>query len=72
MAQALVDHVTMECMGQSVNFAQINHIFMEVLGKFQFGSVGIDHVTMECMGQSVSFAQIDHITMECMGQWAGF
>jgi hypothetical protein len=74
MAQALVDSVTMECMGESTTFKAclVSHVVMEVLGFFQFGTIDIDHLTMEVIGDTAHFAFVDHVAMECMGQWAGF
>lgn len=76
MAQALVDHIAGEVLGQAASFQYcfVDRLAIEVLGKFQFGTIDIDHQASECLGQTplYSVTQITHVIGEVVGQWPGF
>jgi hypothetical protein len=73
MSCEYTDSIHMEVLGQMTAFKQalIDHMSMEVLGFFKWGSVDVDHLTMEVLGNLPSFAIMDHMTMEVLGQWDG-
>lgn len=74
MAQAFIESVKMEVLGQAsfMQMCNVDHIIMEVLGKFQWGTIDVDLVIMEVLGKNVEFANIQHVVMEVIGQWPGF
>lgn len=71
MSCEFTDSIVMEVLGQTASYANINHIVMEVLGKFQFGTIDIDHLSMEVIGETTNYAYMNHIVMEVIGQWDG-
>ncbi len=71
MSCEFTDSIVMEVLGKTVSFANIDHLTMEVLGKYQVGTIDINHMIMETLGKTASFANFDHVVMEVIGQWDG-
>lgn len=71
MSCEFTESIVMEVLGQTVGFANLDFIVMEVLGKFQFGTLDVQHIVMETLGQTEQFANVGHIIMEVIGQWDG-
>jgi hypothetical protein len=76
MAQALVDHIVGEAIGEAafMDNCLVDKLAIEVLGKFQFGTVDVDHLVGEVIGKSPDFSLVvvDHVVAECLGEWLGF
>jgi len=76
MAQALVDHIIGETIGQAefMNMCQVDRLSVEVLGFFQFGTIDVDHMVGEVLGEAsdTKYAVVDHIVGEAIGQWGSY